>query len=102
MSGTRNYIYKLIPPRPTFFVDQTEDERAVMTEHAAYWSEPLAAGTVVVFGPVLDPAGSGVSPWWRRQTRRTSTGSPRATRSSRLDSAPSRPTRCRWPTSGRP
>ena len=52
-----HFVYKLIPPRPTFAVDMTEAERAVMAQHATYWHEQLAAGRVVAFGPVSDPAG---------------------------------------------
>jgi len=44
-------------PRPTFAIDMTEDERAVMTRHAAYWTEQARIGVAVVFGPVADPAG---------------------------------------------
>ncbi|MFB9236399.1 YciI family protein [Plantactinospora siamensis] len=52
-----HFAYKLIPPRPSFFADQTEQEQAVMADHVGYWTGLLAAGTAVVFGPVLDPAG---------------------------------------------
>jgi uncharacterized protein YciI len=53
------FVYKLIPPRPTFGPgEMTDDEAAVMGEHAAYWSQLLAAGRAVVFGPVLDPSGN--------------------------------------------
>lgn len=45
-------------PRPTFHLDMTGDERAVMTRHVAYWSEKAEEGTAVVFGPVMDPAGA--------------------------------------------
>lgn len=54
----RAYFVRLIPPRPTFDQDMTADERAMMTEHAAYWRGRLAEGDVVAFGPVLDPTGS--------------------------------------------
>ncbi len=57
MSDTQFFVYKLIPPRPTFALDMTEEERAVMGAHAAYWHGLLDARTAVVFGPVLDPAG---------------------------------------------
>lgn len=57
MSARMHFVYKLVPPRPTFFADQTEHEQAVMADHVGYWSDLLSAGTAVAFGPVLDPAG---------------------------------------------
>jgi uncharacterized protein len=53
-----HFVYKLIPPRPTFDADMSDDEAALMGRHAEYWQELLAAGRVIVFGPVSDPAGS--------------------------------------------
>jgi hypothetical protein len=44
-------------PRPTFHVDMTPDERAVMQRRVAYWSEKAAQGIAIVFGPVMDPKG---------------------------------------------
>jgi uncharacterized protein YndB with AHSA1/START domain/uncharacterized protein YciI len=58
-SELRAFFCRLVAPRPTFAMDMTEEERAVMKEHAAYWRQHLALGTIVVFGPVLDPGG----PW---------------------------------------
>lgn len=52
------YLYKLIPPRPTFAADMTETEQAVMAEHVAYWTRQRDRGFAVGFGPVADPAGS--------------------------------------------
>ena len=49
------FVYKLIPPRPTFAQDMTPEERAVMTEHVTYWLSLLEQGRVVVFGPVQEP-----------------------------------------------
>jgi uncharacterized protein len=51
------FVYKLIPPRPTFAADMTVAEGEVMAQHAAYWTDHLEHGTVVVFGPVADPVG---------------------------------------------
>jgi hypothetical protein len=48
---------RLIAPRPTFVQDMTDAEQAMMGAHAAYWQGLLDAGTAVLFGPVLDPAG---------------------------------------------
>jgi uncharacterized protein len=49
------FVYKLIPPRPTFAQDMGDDERAIMNGHVTYWLELLEQGSVVVFGPVQDP-----------------------------------------------
>jgi uncharacterized protein YciI len=35
----------------------SDDERATMMQHVGYWSELLARGRVLAFGPVEDPAG---------------------------------------------
>ncbi|RYZ03216.1 MAG: hypothetical protein EOO73_28435 [Myxococcales bacterium] len=51
------FVCRLLGPRPTFPMDMTEEERALMGDHAAYWSGHMAEGKVVVFGPVLDPKG---------------------------------------------
>jgi uncharacterized protein YciI len=51
------HVFKLIAPRATFMADITPEERALMGQHLAYWKAMMAAGTVVVFGPVLDPTG---------------------------------------------
>jgi uncharacterized protein YciI len=52
-----HFMYKLIPPRPSFALDMNDHEAARMGEHAAYWRDQLDRGRVVVFGPVLDTAG---------------------------------------------
>ena len=52
-----HYLYKLIPPRPTFAADMSDAERAIMGQHVGYWQQLLDRGTAVVFGPVNDPAG---------------------------------------------
>lgn len=44
-------------PRPTFHLDMTPAERAIMSRHVAYWTALAEQGVAVVFGPVLDPAG---------------------------------------------
>ncbi|MGW8815469.1 YciI family protein [Gordonia terrae] len=54
-----HFVYKLVPPRPTFGPgDMSDDEAAIMGRHSAYWSGLLADGTAVIFGPVVDPAGN--------------------------------------------
>jgi uncharacterized protein YciI len=50
------FVFRLIPPRPSFVVDMTPGERAAMTEHAAYWAELTTQGKVLAYGPVADPA----------------------------------------------
>jgi uncharacterized protein YciI len=55
----RYFFAKLIPPRPSFTTDMTAEERQVMMDHGAYLRKYVEAGTVIVMGPVLDPAG----PW---------------------------------------
>ena len=35
---TSYFVYKLIPPRPTFPVDITDAEAAIMQQHFAYWN----------------------------------------------------------------
>lgn len=54
----RHFLVKLIPPRPSFAVDMTEDERELMQRHGTYWTELARKGIALLFGPVLDPAGS--------------------------------------------
>ena len=51
------YFLRLSPPRPTFPGDITDAERAVMQEHAAYWTALTERRKVVIFGPVMDPKG---------------------------------------------
>jgi uncharacterized protein len=51
------YVFRLIPPRPSFALDMSGDERATMIEHVAYWSALADQGRVVAFGPVNDPSG---------------------------------------------
>jgi uncharacterized protein YndB with AHSA1/START domain/uncharacterized protein YciI len=53
------FVCRLLAPRPSFAFDMNEAERAIMQEHAGYWTTMLAAGTAVIFGPVADPKG----PW---------------------------------------
>ena len=52
-----HFVYKLVPPRPTFAFDMDETEAELMSKHAAYWRDQLEQGKVIVFGPVMDPAG---------------------------------------------
>jgi uncharacterized protein YciI len=52
------FVFRLISPRPTFVHDMTDEERAIMVRHAAYWQPYLDSGQMVVFGPILDDTGS--------------------------------------------
>ena len=52
-----HFVYKLVPPRPTFPFDMDETEAQLMSRHAAYWRDQLDQGKVIVFGPVMDRAG---------------------------------------------
>jgi|SRR5580698_3245689 uncharacterized protein YciI len=52
--ATKHFFAKLIPPRPTFPVDMTDDERAHMREHVAYFGGLFAQGKVLIYGPVMD------------------------------------------------
>jgi uncharacterized protein YciI len=52
-----HFVYKLIAPRPTFAADMSQEEQAIMGEHAAYWRELFAGGSVVVFGVVMERSG---------------------------------------------
>ena len=49
------FLYKLIPPRPTFAADMTGTEQAVMAEHAAYWTRQRDLGFAVGFRPGRRP-----------------------------------------------
>ena len=51
------FFIKTQNPRPTFHLDMTSEERAIMERHVAYWSEKAQHGIAIVFGPVLDPRG---------------------------------------------
>ena len=46
-----------MPPRPTFMLDMSKDERDVMIAHSKYWRGLLAEGKAVAFGPVGGPTG---------------------------------------------
>jgi uncharacterized protein len=50
-----HFLYKLIPPRPTFPADMTEEEGTVMQEHFGYWAKMIEERRAVAYGPVMDP-----------------------------------------------
>ena len=53
-----HFFVRLIPPRPTFAFDMSEDERHLMDLHAAYLKGEFEAGRLLLYGPVLAPEGS--------------------------------------------
>jgi hypothetical protein len=38
------FVYRLIPPRPSFDLDMTEEEQAIMGRHASYWGTLFQTG----------------------------------------------------------
>ncbi|MFI5138911.1 MAG: YciI family protein [Sphingobacteriales bacterium] len=52
------FALKLIPCRPTFAQDMTDEERSIMQQHVVYWRGLMDKGMVIVFGPVMDPKGT--------------------------------------------
>jgi uncharacterized protein len=57
MADKKYYFLKLNPPRSSFTIDMTEEEKAIMFKHAAYWKPYVGNGTAIVLGPVADPKG---------------------------------------------
>jgi uncharacterized protein len=53
-----HFFLKLNPPRPSFAADMSEEERAIMQRHVAFWAPYVEDGTVIVLGPVMDPKGA--------------------------------------------
>ncbi len=53
-----HYVYRLLPPRPTFHEDMSDEEKAIMARHAEYWVGLVERTDVVVYGPVVDSTGS--------------------------------------------
>jgi hypothetical protein len=49
------FLYRLLPPRPTFAQDMSSAEAAVMQRHVADWQDLLNRDVALAFGPVLDP-----------------------------------------------
>ncbi len=49
------FVLHLLPSRPDFAQTMTEEERAIMMKHVAYWTEFMNEGKVLAFGPVFDP-----------------------------------------------
>jgi uncharacterized protein len=53
------FLYRLLPPRPTFARDMSPAEAEVMQRHVAYWQDLLNRDVALAFGPVLHPE----DPW---------------------------------------
>ena len=51
------FFCRLNPPRATFASDMSDEEKATMTKHVAFWTEKAREGISVVFGPVADREG---------------------------------------------
>jgi uncharacterized protein YciI len=52
------YLYRLIPPRPSFPEGINREEADAMKDHVAYWTDLANKKIAVVFGPVADPSGA--------------------------------------------
>ncbi|MDN3584831.1 YciI family protein [Mucilaginibacter flavus] len=52
-----HFAVKLLSPRTTFPGDMTTEEHAIMQQHVAYNKSFLDEGIILVYGPVMDPAG---------------------------------------------
>ncbi len=51
------FFCRLVANRPNFAMSMTADEQATMRAHGEFLQSQLTAGTLVVAGPVMDPAG---------------------------------------------
>jgi uncharacterized protein len=51
------FFLRLNPVRPDFVTTMTDEEKGIMQRHAGYWREFQLQGKLVVYGPVMDPAG---------------------------------------------
>jgi hypothetical protein len=57
MNSMNHFLYRLIPPRPTFLEDMSETEGTIMEAHFGYWAGVITERQAVAYGPVMDPAG---------------------------------------------
>jgi uncharacterized protein YciI len=48
------YMMRFVASRKTFAQDMTDEERATMGRHVAYWTEQVRTGLLLMFGPVID------------------------------------------------
>lgn len=51
------FFVRLVSNRPNFALSMTVEEQAVMRQHVGWLQTQLAAGRLVVAGPVVDPTG---------------------------------------------
>ncbi|MFP2909042.1 YciI family protein [Pyxidicoccus sp. 3LFB2] len=51
------FFVRLVPNRPDFALSMTPEEQVAMRGHGEFLQGQLAAGTLVVAGPVMDPQG---------------------------------------------
>ena len=54
----QHFFVRLIPPRPTFPMDITPEEKLLMQEHARYTRQSFDAGKILIYGPVMMPGGA--------------------------------------------
>jgi uncharacterized protein len=54
----QHFFVRLIPPRATFPMDMTPEEKVLMQEHVRYTQEKFAAGKILIYGPVMASAGA--------------------------------------------
>jgi len=54
------WMYFLLPPRDDFAATMTAEEAAAFDQHAAYMEALLREGTLVLAGPTLGPANTGL------------------------------------------
>lgn len=52
------FFVRLLPPRATFPMDITPEEKLLMQEHARYTRECFDAGKILIYGPVMAPTGA--------------------------------------------
>jgi len=53
----KHFFYKLIPPRHDFHLNQNENEKAIMQQHATYWAGLTADKKAIIYGPVFHKEG---------------------------------------------
>ena len=51
------FLAQLRPPRASFMLDMTADERMLMLAHQQYWRPHVESGVMIAMGPVADPRG---------------------------------------------
>jgi uncharacterized protein len=54
----KHYYFRLLPPRSTFPLDITDEERLLMQQHAVYAQRQFVEGKLLLYGPVMSPEGA--------------------------------------------